>query len=120
MNARRMRWRTLPVTARDKKRVQVNERKMTDGVRKLFRRAMEAELRSWMDLTVFDVVNKRVADKDSVMRTRWVLTLKSTDKAKARLCLLEFQDPDMAEVPRDSQSRTFRTGRGPDPTVRGF
>ena len=36
------------------------------------------------------------------MRARWVLTWKSTGKAKARLCVLGFQDPDLTEVPRDS------------------
>ena len=36
------------------------------------------------------------------MRARWVLTWKSTGKAKARLCVLGFQDPDLKEVLRDS------------------
>ena len=36
------------------------------------------------------------------MRARWVLTWKSTGKAKARQCVLDFQDPDLTEVPRDS------------------
>ena len=36
------------------------------------------------------------------MRARWVLTWKSSGKAKARLCVLGFQDPDLTEVPRDS------------------
>ena len=36
------------------------------------------------------------------MRARWVLTWKSIGKAKARLCMLGFQDPDLTEVPRDS------------------
>ena len=36
------------------------------------------------------------------MRARWVLTWKSSGKAKARLCVLGFQDPDLTEVSRDS------------------
>ena len=36
------------------------------------------------------------------MRARWVLTWKSTGKAKARQCVLGFQDPDLTEVSRDS------------------
>ena len=36
------------------------------------------------------------------MRARWVLTWKSIGKAKARLCVLGFQDPDLTEAPRDS------------------
>ena len=56
------------VTGGEKKRVEVNERKMTDEDRKLFRRAKEAELQSWLDHQVFDVVNRNVADKDRGMR----------------------------------------------------
>ena len=44
------------VTGGDKKSVEVNERMMTDGVRKLFGRAKEAELQSWLDHNDFDVV----------------------------------------------------------------
>ena len=62
------------VTGGDTKRVEVDERKMTEGDRKLCRRANEAELQSWPDHKVFDVVNRRVADTDRVMRVRWVLT----------------------------------------------
>ena len=36
------------------------------------------------------------------MRARWVLTSKSSGKAKARLCVLGFHDPDLTEVSRDS------------------
>ena len=65
---------------------------MTDEFRKLFRRAKGAESQSWLDHKVFDVVDKRVADKDRVMRARWVLTWKFTGK----------NDPDLTEVHRDS------------------
>ena len=41
---------------------------MTDEDKKLFGRAKEAELQSWLDRKVFDVVSKKVADKDRVMR----------------------------------------------------
>ena len=51
------------MTNKDKKRFEVNESKMTDVERKLFRRAKEAELQSWLDHKVFDSVNKKVADK---------------------------------------------------------
>ena len=36
------------------------------------------------------------------MRARRVLTWKTRGKAKARLCVLGFQDPDLTEVPHDS------------------
>ena len=58
--------------------------------------------RGW--IKVFAVVNKNVADKDRVMRARWVLTWKATGKAEARLSVLVVQDPDLTEVPRDSST----------------
>ena len=62
------------VTGGDKTRVKVNERKVTDGDNKHFRRAKEAELQSWLDHKVFDVVRKEGCHKDRVMRVRRVLT----------------------------------------------
>ena len=57
------------------------------------------ELQSWLDHRVFQ--EKSLLIK-RVMRARWVLTWKSTGKAKARQCVLGFQDPDLTEVSRDS------------------
>ena len=92
------------VTCGDKKRVEVDERKMTDGEQ------------SWPDYKVFVVVNKSVAGKGRVMRARWVLTRKSTGKAKARLCVLE------PRLDRSSwrQRHTFCADQNPDPVVRGL
>ena len=70
--------------------------------RKLFRKAEELELQSWLDHRVFDLVKRKFVDQERVMRARWVLAWKSTGKAKARLCVLGFQDPDLTEVPRGS------------------
>ena len=60
------------------------------------------ELQSWLDHRVFDLVKKKFVDQERVMRARWVLTWNSTGKAKARLCVLGFHDPDLTEVLRDS------------------
>ena len=73
--------------------------KLTESDRKLFRKAKELEL---LYHRVVDLVKKKFVDQERVMRARWVLTWKSTGKAKARLCVLGFQDPDLTEVPRDS------------------
>ena len=48
------------------------------------------------------MVKKKFVDPERVTRARWVLTWKSSGKAKARLCALGFQDPDLTEVSRDS------------------
>ena len=90
------------VSSARRKRVEVGERKLTESDRKLFRKAKELELQSWLDHRVFGLVKKKFVDQERVMRARWVLTSKSNGKAKARLCVLGFQDPDLTEVLRDS------------------
>ena len=51
---------------------------------------------------MFDLVKKKFVDQERVMHARWVLTWKSTGNAKARQCVLGFQNPDLTEVLRDS------------------
>ena len=48
------------VSSARRKRVEVSERKMTESDRKLFRKAKELELQSWLDHRVFDVVKKNL------------------------------------------------------------
>ena len=92
------------VNSARRKRVEVSERKLTESDRKLFRKAKELELQSWLDHRVFDLVKKKFVDQERAMLARWVLTWKSTGKAKARLCVLGFQDPELTKVPRDTLS----------------
>ena len=108
------------VTSARRKRVEVSEREMTESDRKLFRKAKELELQSWLDHRVFHLVKKKLADQESVMRARWVLTWKSSGKAKARLCVLGFQDPDLTEVLRDSPTLFVSCIRGFDHAMGGF
>ena len=77
-----------------RKLVEVSQRNMTKSDRKLFRKAKELELQSWLDHRVFDLVKIKFVDQERIMRARWVLTWKSCGKAKARLCELVFQDPE--------------------------
>ena len=67
---------------------------MTEEGKKLFRNAKR--------ITIAITANQKVIDKSHVMRARWVMTCRTVDKAKARLCVLEFQGPYLTEVPRDS------------------
>ena len=75
------------VSSARRKRVEVSESKLRESDRKLFRKAKELELQSWLDHRVFDLVKKKFVDQERVMRARWVLTWKSTGKANARLCV---------------------------------
>ena len=86
------------VSSARRKRVEVNERNMTESDRKLFKKAKELELQSWLDHRVFDLVKKKCVDQERIMQARWALTWKSSGKAKARLCVLGFQDPDLTGV----------------------
>ena len=90
------------VNSARRKRVEVSERKMTETDRSLLKKSKELDLQSWLDHRVFDLVKKKFVDQEKIMRARWVLTWKSSGEAKARLCVLGFQDPDLTEVPRDS------------------
>ena len=50
------------VNSARRKRVEVSERKLTESDRKVFRKAKELELQSWLDHRVFDLVKKRFLD----------------------------------------------------------
>ena len=74
------------VSSARRKRVEVNERKMTESDRNLFRKAKELELQSWLDHRVFDLVKKNLLTKRESC-ARWFLTRKSSGNAKERLCV---------------------------------
>ena len=74
-------------------------------------------MQSWLDHKVFDVVNKKVADKDRVMRARWVLTWKST--GNPRHVFVSWSSRPRLDRSSSRQPHTLCTGRGLDLTVRG-
>ena len=87
----------------DRKRcVEVCERKLNDQDRALFREAKQKELQSWLEHRVFEIVARKGVDMKRAMGARCVLTWKTVGKAKARFCVLGFQDPDLTEMERDS------------------
>ena len=97
---------TSAVTGGEKKLVEVNERKMTDEDKKLFRRPKEAELQSWLDHTVFDAVNKKVADK------------RSSDKSPMGLYLeVQKQSQGHASVSWDFKTQTGEKFSGDSSTL---
>ena len=53
------------VNSARRKRAEVSERKLTESDRKLFRKAKELELQSWLDHRVFDLVKKKFVDQES-------------------------------------------------------
>ena len=55
------------VNSARRKRVEVSERKLTESDRKLFSKAKELKLQSWLDHRVFDLVKKKFVDQERVV-----------------------------------------------------
>ena len=112
---------TFLVTNAKKQRVEVQMSKLKPEDKKLFQKAKENEVQSWLDTgTVCKILRNKIPI-ESILRCRWVLTWKDTDtnahltnqaqatsnrKAKARLVILGYEDPMLSEVERDSPTLT--------------
>ncbi|CAJ1422108.1 unnamed protein product [Effrenium voratum] len=72
---------------------EVNVNQLTEQKKKEFDEAKEAEISQWLRN---EAVRRASTEVDSArcIRMRWVLTLKETGKAKARIVLLGYEDPD--------------------------
>ena len=87
------------VNSARRKRVEVSEIKLTESDRKLFRKAKELELQSWLDHQVFDLVKKKFVDQERVMRPDMEVDSKGKSTS---VCVLGFHYPDLTEVHHDS------------------
>lgn len=76
-----------------------------------FQEAKHAEVRNWINTGTISRILRDKVPPDQVLRCRWVLTWKPIDnpeqtskthKAKARLVILGYLDPQLTEIPRDS------------------
>ena len=72
---------------------EVNVNQLTEQKKKEFDEAKEAEISQWLRN---EAVRRASTEVDSArcIRMRWVLTLKEAGKAKARIVLLGYEDPD--------------------------
>ena len=95
-----------------KKRVEVRLRDMTVKDQRRFAIAKNKEVGAWLaHRTVKRVAGGKIPDKN-IMRCRWIYTWKTAEatseetkdgrKAKARLVVLGFEDPDLEKVPNDA------------------
>ncbi|CAE7262600.1 RE1 [Symbiodinium natans] len=91
-----------------KKRVEVRLRDLNEGERQQFVEAKGKEIRAWLDHRTVRKVAAGTLDDSQLMRCRWLLTWKGPEKdggpkrAKARLVVLGFEDPDIADIPNDA------------------
>ena len=116
-------WRDSPdpeemsflVSAAKRQRAEVKLTELTASERAEFQVAKEADVSNWLKTgTVQKMLRSQLAP-EQVLRCRWVLTWKpieesdrdpskpnNTRKAKARLVVLGYLDPQITEIPHDS------------------
>jgi len=106
-------------SASKRARAEVHLKTLTLEDRILFEKAKDAELNCWIQTSALRPILRKHLNPNQILKSRWVLTWKPIDdpepgqsnrKAKARLVVLGFQDPQLTEVARDSPTLT-REGR---------
>ena len=106
-------------SASKRARAEVQLKTLTLEDRILFEKAKDAELNCWIQTSALRPILRKHLNPSQILKSRWVLTWKPIDdpipnqptrKAKARLVVLGFQDPQLTEVARDSPTLT-REGR---------
>lgn len=99
------------VNAKAKRGAEVILRDLSPGENEEFDMAKGKEIDSYIEHVAVDIYNLHGVDKDRILGMRWVLVWKPiTDesgtltgrKAKARLIIKGFQDPDLLHISRDS------------------
>ncbi len=115
------------VSKRNRLEVQIKD--LSNHEKALFDQAKDAELNCWMQTNALKAVLHQSLNPDQILRSRWVLTWKSLEdeqgkpdgrKAKARLVVLGFQDPQLTEVARDAPTLTREARRTVLQTVASF
>ncbi|CAL1166937.1 unnamed protein product [Cladocopium goreaui] len=95
-------------TGEKRKRVEVNYRLQSEGDQALFDAAKKKEIKAWIDHGTVQRATKGTLRPEQVMRCRWILTWKppapgtTERRAKARLVVLGFEDPDLQQIPNDA------------------
>ena len=97
-----------------KKSPEVKVEKLTPEQQEEFRNAKQMEvsqwISQWIQASACRALEKgQIAPKSRTMKMRWVLVFKSTGAAKARIVIVGFTDPDIAELDRTSPTMTRRT-----------
>ena len=96
-------------------RSEVQVKYLTDSERKLFDIAKDNELSCWISTNALRPILRKSLNPDQILKSRWVLTWKNVEaddqtpahkKAKARLVVLGYQDPQLTSVARDSPTLT--------------
>ena len=110
-------------TSAKKQRSEVREKDLTPGEIEQFLQAKTKEVTSWLSTHTVRKIAREQIPEEQILRSRWVLTWKPIDpnpdtqtpstieacsestkkhKAKARLVILGFEDPQLESLARDS------------------
>ena len=100
------------VSAAKKQRSEVRMSTLTPKEKEAFQKAKETEVENWIKTGTISKILREKIPYDQILRCRWILTWKNVDtedpqkkslqKAKARLVILGYLDPQLEELPRDS------------------
>ena len=105
------------VSAAKRQRSEVKLATLTPSQQEEFRAAKSKEVQSWLDTGTVQRILRNKLPLDSILRCRWILSWKPLDgtqdahvdpknpktrKAKARLVILGYEDPQIDSIPRDS------------------
>ena len=96
------------VTPERKKRTEVQLRDLTTRERQEFSAAKNKEVDAWLSHRTVRRVAAGSLDDSQLMRCRWILTWKAPlqeggpRRAKARLVVLGFEDPELSTIPNDA------------------
>ena len=98
-------------SSRARARVEVNIKKLSADERAQFRAGQGKEMDQWTSNDVISVCQRAGIPKQRVMTMRWVHTLKVAEdtgetKAKARLVVKDFTDPDLTEIRSESPTHS--------------
>ena len=93
-----------------KGRPEVSLKKCTAEQRAAFETAKEKETGEWLRSAALLAVKREGIPEDRLMKSRWILTFKDDGRAKARLVLMGFTEPDLLHLRADSPT-VSRRGR---------
>jgi len=96
-----------------RQRAEIKLRDLTPEEMKEFREAQGKEISQWLDTGTVRRIARHMIPEQNIMQCRWVHTWKELDaidaeklgknrKAKSRLVILGYQDPNIEDIPRDS------------------
>ena len=101
------------VSSAKKQRSEVKLKDLTEAQKAEFAKAKEKEVDQWLSTGTVQAILRDRIPSANILRSRWILTWKEVDeieaqeigqtrKAKARLVILGYEDPNLTEIPRDS------------------